>query len=127
MKKVFATLLALAGLAAAPVFAAGNEVIAVNVPFDFVINGKALPAGEYIVNGGATAEIVTVRARDGKPSAMVLTKMTKVDINAAPSLAFAVADGKHYLARATVNGLTKNFATPRSNGPAILTYIKAAR
>ena len=59
-KFVMASAVMLAGaMAAAPAMA---EVI-VNVPFEFTVNGKLCPAGQYQIGHDGTSNLVTLRSR----------------------------------------------------------------
>lgn len=59
-KLVLASAVMVAGaLAAVPAMA---EVL-VNVPFDFTVNGKLCPAGQYQIGHDATKNLVTLRTR----------------------------------------------------------------
>jgi hypothetical protein len=53
-----------------------NKVVA-NIPFEFSVGYKSLPAGEYIVQTIASAnDAVLVQSADGKSSALRLTEST---------------------------------------------------
>ena len=60
-------------LAAAAAFAQSSTRMQANIPFGFVVGGKALPAGHYTVDRGPASGIVTIRSGDGQGAAMVLT------------------------------------------------------
>ena len=80
MKKQIVSLMAIWGLAVAvsPAFAQSKQGMRATVPFDFVVAGRTLPAGEYIVepsdnylriqNLSGTARIVQLTNSTEKPS-----------------------------------------------------------
>jgi hypothetical protein len=67
--------LGLAALCASPALAFPHEAVVVHVPFSFVVNDKALPAGEYVVTQLDTAypPLVEIRSMDGRHAAIALT------------------------------------------------------
>jgi hypothetical protein len=67
--------LGLAALSAGPALAFPNEEVVVHVPFPFVVTGKTLPAGDYVVTqleGTAYPPVVDIRSTDGRHSALAL-------------------------------------------------------
>ncbi|KAA6463245.1 hypothetical protein DYQ86_07985 [Acidobacteria bacterium AB60] len=61
-------ILAPAILAAAAVTTQTASAAVLHVPFSFTVSGKALPAGEYRVNGDLRGNFVTLTTPDGKQS-----------------------------------------------------------
>ncbi len=56
----------LVGLAVA-VYAQPGEILTVQIPYNFTISGKQLPAGPYeIQRSGITGSILIIRSEDGK-------------------------------------------------------------
>ena len=63
MKTLLAVLM-LTGLMAGAM-AASNPALQANIPFDFVVNGKHMPAGDYIITRGDFPGALTITAREG--------------------------------------------------------------
>lgn len=64
------------GLAAAVASANGQSTAVLNadIPFDFIVGNKTLPAGQYMVNSVTSDRHgLSIRSREGKSSAVVLT------------------------------------------------------
>lgn len=74
---MFIGIMALAFVSAVAASAQNQRSLVVNVPFDFSVKGKTLPAGEYIVSRGSDAEssAMIIERKDGKASAVVLTML----------------------------------------------------
>lgn len=72
---MFVGIIALAFASALAASAQNQRSLVVNIPFDFSVKGKTLPAGEYIVRRGnpADSSSLIVQRRDGEASAVVLT------------------------------------------------------
>jgi hypothetical protein len=74
------TMLALVvGLALAATLVSANgqstAVVTANIPFDFIVGNKTLPAGTYAVNSVTSdRKGLSIRSREGKSSALVLTQ-----------------------------------------------------
>jgi hypothetical protein len=61
-------------LAATPTFAQNSSsVVTADIPFDFSVANRTLPAGEYTVKDGSAAGTIAVRNDDGKGVVSVLT------------------------------------------------------
>ena len=73
---MFVGIIALALVSALAVSAQNPRNLVVNVPFDFTVKGKSLPAGEYIVSRTSTTDqmSLTLKRKDGEANAIVLTK-----------------------------------------------------
>jgi len=85
-------------LAAMPVLAGGaspEPIVRVNVPFDFMVNGRELPAGQYTVAKVATSALVI---RGEKKAVTFLTFSGKAE-KGAPSarLVFRRYNNQHFL------------------------------
>jgi hypothetical protein len=126
MKKLLIALMAVAALAATPTFAASATMLRIAIPYEFVVNGKTLPAGTYDILE-STRDIVYVRSVQGKDTAMVLADNGYAAEDADTSLAFAVVDGKHYLVNVTRPGSVKEMRRPHVDGPVVLALLKEAR
>ena len=71
MKKQLLVVLSLGLLLATASAYAQEELVVANVPFDFTINGKTLPAGEYVISSvGTSNTVLSINNRD-KHAAML--------------------------------------------------------
>ncbi len=73
---MFVGIIALAFASAVASSAQNPRNLVVNIPFDFTVKGKTLPAGEYILSRSSTADQtgLKIQRRDGKANAVVVTK-----------------------------------------------------
>ena len=73
---MFVGIIALAFVSALAVSAQNPRNLVVNIPFDFTVKGKTLPAGEYIISRTSTIDemSLTMQRKDGEGNAIVLTK-----------------------------------------------------
>lgn len=72
---MFVGIIALAFASALAASAQNPRNMVVNVPFDFNVKGKTLPAGEYIITrvSAANENGLVIQRRDGEANAMTLT------------------------------------------------------
>jgi len=58
------------------VFAQSDRQTVVNIPFNFTVGGKALPAGKYLIrrNRRDSETVWVIQAKDGGETAMLLTR-----------------------------------------------------
>jgi hypothetical protein len=80
-------------------FAGLSRPLKANVPFDFIVNGKTLPAGEYIVVPSNTPGLLLLRTWEAKQSAAVVTRAGAVEAKSKPSLVFRRYSNQYYLAK----------------------------
>ena len=79
--------------------AQSSSVIKVNIPFDFKVGDKTLPAGQYSVIE-PLQHLVQLRDLDGHVIASTLTRGVELKIQPPKShLSFNVVDGEHVLAQ----------------------------
>ena len=126
MKKLIASMTMMAAIAVAPVFAA-SATLRGTIPFEFVVNGKVLPAGEYTISDSMSSETVQIRGvSDPKQSAIALTAYTQSTGQGDPTLSFRNVNGKHYLVTISRAGSAKDVSVPTSVGGGTLTLVRAA-
>ena len=77
----FSILVLLAALFVSGVNAKASDSVVFQIPFDFVVAGKTLPAGEYIVVRSTLAsdEILSIRSLDKSGGAYVLTSTLRAN------------------------------------------------
>jgi hypothetical protein len=122
MKKQAYTILVIAALVATVFTSAqaqSNTLIAANVPFNFVIKDRALPAGEYVFAlvqfGGADA--VRIQSADGHITAFVPTRSAKSKPSQAePALVFNRYGDEYFLSQmcGLEDSTTQQLAKPRA-------------
>lgn len=72
----------------------------IDVPFQFILNGRTLPAGTYVVErtDPARPNVVTLKKVDGRIFRLVITQRVEKDNpSTSSSLIFIEREGKHYL------------------------------
>jgi hypothetical protein len=108
---VVVTLSVIATLSIA-VFAALNNRITANVPFDFTVNGKTLPAGQYSVEPGNTPNVLVIRNWETKQSVGVIAQKLEVGAGSKPQMIFRRYGNQNFLAQ--VIGNTNGNELPKS-------------
>ena len=102
-----AAALAIFALAAAPTQASAMSNVSMTVPFDFVVSGKTLPAGTYVVlraNGQAGVPAFVIRnARTRSASIAVMPQRSSATADKAEAVFYCV-EGECYLREMKVTG-----------------------
>jgi hypothetical protein len=120
MKKQAYTILVIAALLATVFTSAqaqSDRLIAANVPFNFMIKDRALPAGEYIFSlvqfGGADA--VKIQSADGHITAFVRSAKTNAS-QAEANLVFNRYGDQYFLSQVwgLEDAVTQQLAKPRA-------------
>jgi hypothetical protein len=95
---MFVGIIALAFASALAASAQNPRNLVVNIPFDFTVKGKTLPAGEYIISRASTADEtgLIMKRKDGESSAIVLTKPVQSSENQRASRLVFSRYGEHY-------------------------------
>lgn len=120
MKNAFLTaLLLLAGLLATGSMARAQETLAVQVPHDFVVNGRTLPAGAYHISRGSNLSLNTllIRSDDGKSVLFFMPSTVEGSVSQMPHLSF-IRNGEQYVLSGvqTSNTNYTAFATEQKSG-----------
>jgi hypothetical protein len=115
MKKNLIAVLTLGLLLAAPALAQ-TASMKVNVPFDFVVNGKTLPAGEYRVDGLSTStSTIAIRNTEQSAKLMALTNgCESIEAADASKLVFHRYGSQYFLAQVWSAGSSEGRELPRS-------------
>lgn len=115
MKKNLIAVLTLGLLLAAPALAQ-TASMNVNVPFDFIVNGKTLPAGEYRVDGLTTStSTIAIRNTEKTAKLMALTNgCESIEAADASKLVFHRYGGQYFLAQVWSAGSSEGRELPRS-------------
>ena len=104
---MFVGIIALAFVSALAVSAQNSRTLIVNVPFDFNVKGKSLPAGEYIMSPASTADQsgLIMKRRDGQGNAIVLTMPVEARENQTESrLVFSRYGERYFLSQVWTAG-----------------------
>jgi hypothetical protein len=100
----------LTGLMAIGAMAASNPALRANIPFDFVVNGKHMPAGDYIITRGDFPGALTITAKEGGDRVIALYQnSTKNGTGLGTAVVFYGYGDTHFLKE--VWGLGENGAT----------------
>jgi hypothetical protein len=102
-KQCLRILIALIGVVGLGMAARGqvSDQIQVNIPYEFVVAGKTLPAGTYRVNrlGEAYEETLVLSSVDTRARVMVLSTSVEGTQADKPEVSFEQVDGQHFLSK----------------------------
>jgi hypothetical protein len=102
-KQYLRILIALIGVAGLGMAAKGQEVdqIVVNIPYEFVVAGKTLPAGTYRVNRVNHADLETLVLSSFENGAGAIVSSTQVEHSSADKaqVTFEQVGGQHFLSK----------------------------
>ena len=121
MKKTY-TLIALLGLlvtmaVAANAQIAGRSQMRANIPFEFNVGDKTLPAGEYRVaqvNASSDQVILQISSTAGGRTAMLQMNWVKAKQANGSMLVFHRYGDKYFLAQTWIDGESDGLAAPKS-------------
>jgi hypothetical protein len=122
MKKQAYTLIAMIVLAGSMAVAAkaqtsGRTQLIANIPFQFNVGNKNLPAGEYTVlsmNADSSIVVLKIQSRDGKASAMLQTSTVEGKAQDSARLVFHRYGNRYYFAQAWTGGGGSGFEAQKS-------------
>jgi hypothetical protein len=87
-------------LAAAPTFAQSASAVTADIPFEFSVANRTMPAGEYTVKAGPNIGSILVRSDKGKGAVTVFAQPTNPNKEAQkPTLVFRRYGNQYFLAR----------------------------
>ena len=93
-------------------FAQNLDRLKADIPFDFIVSNKTLPAGTYQVHCAANG-VVTLQGADQKAAAMVLTQGSYSRKPVTGKLIFSRYDNSYFLAQVWRPGIeTGNLVRP---------------
>jgi hypothetical protein len=102
-KQFLRILIALIGVAGLGMAARGqvSDQIEVNIPYEFVVAGKTLPAGTYRVNrlGDTNEETLVLSSLDSRARVMVLSTTVESTQADKPEVSFEQVGGQHFLSK----------------------------
>jgi hypothetical protein len=83
----------------------GQPRLKANVPFEFIVGDKTLPAGEYAVSAlGVGKEVLTIQGTQRKHDAVRLTDVTRPRLNKSAALIFHRYGNTYFLSQVWVRG-----------------------
>jgi len=88
-----------AALLAVAAFAGDSDRLIINIPYDFVANGKSLPAGTYTVRRLSNTEqfALAISSRENGKTVYVLSNEVAAASHVDPSVTFLVSGDQHFL------------------------------
>lgn len=111
-------------LGTVPVFA--QTQMKVQVPFDFLVGNRSLPAGDYHLASMATGQALSIQNADGKHAILVIVSAAEsLDRSAASKLVFHRYNGTYFLKQVWYAGESRGRELPTSSAEAEM--AKSAR
>ena len=95
----------------------GRTQLIANIPFEFNVGDKTLPAGEYnvlAVDANSSNVALKIQSRDGKSSAMVRTMTVIGKAQDSATLIFRRYGSRYFFAQAWVDGENSGLQAPKS-------------
>ena len=100
-KQITATVATLSIILALSVagFAGMGTKLTVNIPFEFTVSGKTLPAGTYTVKQGSTRSTLDIRSRENNAAAVTIVNDVDNKGGSQARLIFRRYGNQHFLAQ----------------------------
>lgn len=118
MKKQILYLVTLTALLITPLAFAGVAAtvdLKANIPFDFVVGNKSMPAGEYKIRKSSTPGLVQLSNFEDKASAMVITLVVRnLKASKGSRLEFRRYGNQYFLRNIWTEGLQVSHEIPMS-------------
>ena len=122
MKKQAYTVIAMIVLVGSMAVAAqaqnnGRPSLRVNIPFEFNVGSKIMPAGEYLVrsvNEDASTNLLMIQSRDGKANAMLIMTTVEGKAQESAKLIFNRYGNRYFFAEAWIDGTRTGLQAFRS-------------
>ena len=93
-----------------------NELVA-EIPFEFNVGNKTLPAGEYLVRSvsdDSSIVVLSIQSRDGKAGAMLMMRSVQGKTPDRAKLMFNRYGNQYFFAQSWVDADNTGFEAPRS-------------
>jgi hypothetical protein len=91
-----------------------QPVIAVNMPFEFVVGEKTLPAGAYVVTRSPELDVLMITGRDNGTSVFLNSVGTEDASGCNPNMSVRKVGEQLFLGRIQTASYVYNFRVPRS-------------
>ena len=120
MKKqtlIVVTLFALIGLTAAGAQAQSSASVRANIPFEFKVADKIMPAGEYLIRQiNPSSDAVTLQIATKNGDATVMVRTIAIQSNATQSaLVFNRYGNDYFFSMVSIEGAAYSWQAPRSH------------
>lgn len=95
----------------------GHRQLRANIPFQFNVGNKVMPAGEYLVRSvsdGCSNVVLNIQSRDGKASAMLMMRSVEGKAPNSAKLMFNQYASQYFFAQIWVDGDNIGLEAPRS-------------
>ena len=122
MKKQAYTVIAMMALIGSMAVAAqaqnnGHRQLRANIPFQFNVGNKIMPAGEYLVRSvsdDSSIVVLNIQSRDGKAGAMLLMTTVEGKVQPSAKLIFNRYGSQYFFAQAWLDGDGDGLQAPKS-------------
>ena len=116
MKRQLLTLVGVLTLVLGASSAFGQTIrVKVNVPFDFIVTGKTLPAGSYAVRFDAGRSVLSVQSVDSRETTMFLASETeKFEPAEQTKLVFRQYGNRYFLRQVWMGGNSEGIELPKT-------------
>jgi hypothetical protein len=97
---------------------AGSQPVLANIPFDFHVGTKKLPAGKYtvtVINPASDRKVLQIRSSDGRSAAITQTTGIIATASENTKLVFHRYGDQYFFAQAKMAGETMGLAALKSN------------
>lgn len=115
---LIATIILVGSMAmAAKAQASGNTQINANIPFEFSVGNKTLPAGEYTVrqlNPTVHPSVLQFKSKDGSASSLIQMDSVIGKAQESAKLIFRRYGSQYFFAQAWVDGANTGLQAPKS-------------
>ena len=91
-----------------------RPVIAIDMPFEFVVGGKTLPAGAYVVKRSAELDVLMITSRDNGTSMFLNPVGMENASSYNPNMSFRKVGEQLFLGRIQTADCVYNFRVSRS-------------
>ena len=105
------TVLLMAGLMAAQ--SLSSSAVVANVPFDFMVNNKIIPAGECVVKS-ADGNILTINNFEARKSALVTSSHADASKAGSTVMVFERYGNQYFLSEIRIEGADLSYKLPQS-------------
>ena len=112
-------LFALIGLTAAGAQAQSSTLVRANIPFEFKVADKIMPAGEYLIrqiNPSSDAVTLQIAAEDNDATVMVRTTAMQMNGTQRSALVFNRYGSDYFFSMVSIEGAVYSWQAPRSRG-----------
>jgi len=113
--RILIALIVVAGLGVAARAQAPDQIL-VNIPYEFVVAGKTLPAGTYRVNPASNTDRETLLLSNFESRATVMVLSSSIESTQAskPEVSFEQVGGQHFLSKIETADHVFTIPVPRS-------------